>query len=167
MGQMRETDCSPEFATGTIKVDLHGFSTPAKLRPGQAKDAPICYISTGLCVSNSYSVSASPFCSTAIHAVAVNTTSVELFKAVFHRVLNHTDNEANSDYLYGDIVRNAEQAACQGNQKREPPATPDAPKAETTVTILRISAVAISTWIPSVFAAARVITVIVIAAPPY
>ncbi|CSC64893.1 Uncharacterised protein [Vibrio cholerae] len=52
-----------------------------------------------------------------------------------------------------------------GIRSNEPPATPEAPQAETAATTLRSSAVIRSTSIPMVCTAARVSTVIVIAAP--
>lgn len=52
-----------------------------------------------------------------------------------------------------------------GISKREPPAIPDAPHADKVAKILNTIAVGILTLIPSVCAAANVITVIVIAAP--
>ena len=52
-----------------------------------------------------------------------------------------------------------------GIRRRDPPATPEAPQAESAARRLRMIAVGISTWIPSVKAVAIVITVIVIAAP--
>ena len=52
-----------------------------------------------------------------------------------------------------------------GIRSREPPATPDAPQADKVARILKIMALGISTAIPKVWAAASVMTVIVIAAP--
>ena len=52
-----------------------------------------------------------------------------------------------------------------GIKRREPPAIPDAPHAESVAKILNTIAVGMLTLIPSVYAAAKVITVIVIAAP--
>ena len=52
-----------------------------------------------------------------------------------------------------------------GINRREPPAIPDAPHAESVAKILNTIAVGTLTLIPSVCAAANVITVIVIAAP--
>ena len=51
-----------------------------------------------------------------------------------------------------------------GIKRREPPAIPDAPHAESVAKILNTIAVGMLTLIPSVYAAAKVITVIVIAA---
>ncbi len=53
-----------------------------------------------------------------------------------------------------------------GINSSEPPATPDAPHADSAATILSSSAVGRSTLIPSVWVAASVRTVIVMAAPP-
>ena len=58
---------------------------------------------------------------------------------------------------------NKEQAS--GIKSREPPATPDAPQAESADRTLKMMAVGISTGIPSVLAAASVMTVMVTAAP--
>ena len=52
-----------------------------------------------------------------------------------------------------------------GMSKREPPATPEAPQAEIAATMLRIHAVAKSIEMPNVLTAARVSTLMVIAAP--
>ena len=52
-----------------------------------------------------------------------------------------------------------------GISRSEPPATPEAPQAESAARILKRIALGISTIIPKVLAAASVITVIVIAAP--
>ena len=52
-----------------------------------------------------------------------------------------------------------------GIRSREPPATPDAPQAARVASTLKITALGISTAIPSVCAVASAITVIVIAAP--
>ena len=52
-----------------------------------------------------------------------------------------------------------------GISRSEPPATPEAPQAESAARILKRIALGISTVIPKVLAAASVITVIVIAAP--
>ena len=52
-----------------------------------------------------------------------------------------------------------------GIRSRDPPATPDAPHADSAARRLKMIAVGISTWIPSVNAVAMVMTVIVIAAP--
>ena len=60
-------------------------------------------------------------------------------------------------------IPNREQA--RGISSREPPATPDAPHAETAATRLSRIAVGISTEMPIVLTVASVITVIVIAAP--
>ena len=59
---------------------------------------------------------------------------------------------------------NSEQA--RGISSREPPATPEAPHADTAASTERITAVGMSTEMPSVLAAASAITVIVTAAPP-
>ena len=61
-------------------------------------------------------------------------------------------------------IPNREQA--NGINKREPPATPEAPQAEMVAIILSKIAVAQSTGIPNVDTAANAITVMVIAAPP-
>ena len=53
----------------------------------------------------------------------------------------------------------------RGIRSNDPPATPDAPQADTAERTLRITAVAKSTSIPRVLTAARVSTEIVIAAP--
>ena len=53
-----------------------------------------------------------------------------------------------------------------GISSSEPPATPEAPQAESAATMDNNNAVAMSTWIPSVCVAASVSTVIVMAAPP-
>ena len=53
-----------------------------------------------------------------------------------------------------------------GISSREPPATPEAPQADSAATTLSNNAVAMSTLMPSVCVAASVRTVIVIAAPP-
>ena len=50
-----------------------------------------------------------------------------------------------------------------GISRSDPPATPEAPHADNAARRLRMIAVGISTWIPSVNAVAIVITVIVIA----
>lgn len=52
-----------------------------------------------------------------------------------------------------------------GISRSEPPATPEAPQAESAARILKRIVLGISTVIPKVLAAASVITVIVIAAP--
>ena len=52
-----------------------------------------------------------------------------------------------------------------GIRRSEPPATPEAPHAESAARMLNKMALGISTEIPNVLAAARVITVMVIAAP--
>ncbi|MNH30934.1 hypothetical protein D3C79_912590 [compost metagenome] len=52
-----------------------------------------------------------------------------------------------------------------GISSSEPPATPDAPQAQTAATMLSSTAVGRSTGMPSVCTAARVSTVIVMAAP--
>lgn len=52
-----------------------------------------------------------------------------------------------------------------GISSSEPPATPDAPQAQTAATTLSSTAVGRSTGIPRVCTAARVSTVMVIAAP--
>ncbi|MNF05765.1 hypothetical protein D3C80_2055780 [compost metagenome] len=52
-----------------------------------------------------------------------------------------------------------------GISRSEPPATPDAPQAHSAATTLSSNAVGRSTGIPSVFTAASVSTVMVIAAP--
>ncbi len=77
-------------------------------------------------------------------------------------VLNNTDDEANTNNLHCDIARDTKQRTSQRNQ---PPATPDAPHAETAATRLSRIAVGISTEMPIVLTVASVITVIVIAAP--
>ena len=58
---------------------------------------------------------------------------------------------------------NSEQAI--GIRRSEPPATPDVPAAPSAAIMLSRTATGRKTWIPSVCAAASVMTVIVIAAP--
>ena len=60
-------------------------------------------------------------------------------------------------------IPNSEQA--RGINSNDPPATPDAPQADTADRTLSIIAVGISTLIPSVLAAANDSTAIVTAAP--
>ena len=87
--------------------------------------------------------------------------------------MNKTDLVKESAYaltsLYADCMEmsseipNREHAI--GIRSRDPPATPDAPHADSAARRLKMIAVGISTWIPSVNAVAMVMTVIVIAAP--
>ena len=60
-------------------------------------------------------------------------------------------------------IPNKEQAI--GIRRRDPPATPEAPHAESAARRLRMIAVGMSTWIQSVKAVDIVITVMVMAAP--
>lgn len=61
------------------------------------------------------------------------------------------------------LIPNKEHAI--GIRSKEPPATPDAPQAANVASTESTMAVGISTEIPNVCAAAKVITVMVIAAP--
>ena len=53
-----------------------------------------------------------------------------------------------------------------GMRRREPPATPEAPQADTAASTQRMTPVTKSTWMPSVCAAAMAMTEMVTVAPP-
>ena len=84
----------------------------------------------------------------------------------FAGVLQDADDEAHGDHLHGDIVRDTRHITGQRDQQQRPaPATPEAPQAHSEATTLSSSAVGRSTGTFSVCTAARVRTVMVIAAP--
>ena len=56
-------------------------------------------------------------------------------------ILDNADDEADADNLHGDIVADAEQRAAHGMSRSDPPATPDAPQADTAASTHRMTAV--------------------------
>src|SRR5690606_14749935 len=96
---------------------------------------------------------------------AVNSTSVEEFNAVSAESCNTPIMKPTATTCMAISLGMPNRLHASGINSNEPPATPEAPHAQIAATILSKMAVGISTAIPKVLTAARVNTVMVIAAP--
>ena len=101
----------------------------------------------------------------AYSATAVKRTSVEELRAVSHESWMTPMTNPTPTTCIAISLEIPKRLQATGIRRREPPAIPEAPQAEIAATTLRTKAVAKSTGIPKVFTAARVKTLIVIAAP--
>ncbi len=101
----------------------------------------------------------------AYSATAVKRTSVEELRAVSHESWMTPITNPTPTTCMAISLEIPKRLQATGIRRREPPAIPEAPQAEIAATTLRTKAVAKSTGIPRVFTAARVKTLIVIAAP--
>lgn len=98
-------------------------------------------------------------------AAAVNNASVEEFNAVSVESCNTPIIKPTPTTCMAMSFDIPNKPHASGINNKEPPATPDAPHAQTAATILSSKAVGISTLIPRVLTAVKVNTVMVIAAP--
>ena len=101
----------------------------------------------------------------AYSATAVKRTSVEELRAVSHESWMTPITNPTPTTCMAISLEIPKRLQATGIRRREPPAIPEAPQAEIAATTLRTKAVAKSTGIPRVFTAARVKTLMVIAAP--
>ena len=101
----------------------------------------------------------------AYSATAVKRTSVEELRAVSHESWMTPMTNPTPTTCMAISLEIPKRLQATGIRRRDPPAIPEAPQAEIAATTLRTKAVAKSTGIPKVFTAARVKTLIVIAAP--
>src|SRR5471032_84830 len=79
----------------------------------------------------------------------------------FRRVLQHADDETDRDHRMAISLGMPNRLHASGISSSEPPATPEAPQAQIAATTLSRIAVAMSTAMPNVCTAARLITVMV------
>lgn len=101
----------------------------------------------------------------AMSAAAVNTTSDEEFKAVSQESCNTPKIRPTATTCIAISFDIPNKLQATGINISEPPATPDAPAADTAEIHTKMMAVNMSTSIPKVKTVARVSTEIVIAAP--
>ena len=101
----------------------------------------------------------------AYSATAVKRTSVEELRAVSHESWMTPMTNPTPTTCMAISLEIPKRLQATGIRRRDPPAIPEAPQAEIAATTLRTKAVAKSTGIPSVLTAARVKTLIVMAAP--
>ncbi len=96
----------------------------------------------------------------------MKSTSVEEFSAVSAESCTTPMMKPTATTCIARSLEMPNRLQASGISSNEPPATPEAPQAQTAASRLSNTAVATSTWMPSVLTAARVSTVMVIAAPP-
>ena len=95
----------------------------------------------------------------------MNSTSVDEFSAVSEESWITLMMKPTPATCIATSLSMLKSAQAIGISSSEPPATPEAPQAPSVATTLSSSAVAKSTWMPNVFTAASVSTVMVMAAP--